>query len=101
MLPKLTGAKLGIKELLNQRGLGLLLSNVAGSASTESISKNMGRHGLQRKALDALSPPFRADLVARDAPNLLCVGLEKSAIKVLSKSVDEEVFEGTLLPMRH
>ena len=38
VFPKLAGAELGIKKLFDQRGLGLLLRNVAGALSGQRSS---------------------------------------------------------------
>ena len=56
-------------------------------------------HALERKPFDALRAPFGADLVARHAPDLLCVRLEKCQVELLAEAVDDEIFERALLAL--
>src|SRR5271157_37784 len=101
MLPKLAGAELGIEKLLDQRGFCLLLRNVAGMPSDKSLLEEVHYDALEREALDALRAPFGADLVARHAPDLLGIRLEKRQVKLLAKPVDDEIFQGFLFALWH
>ncbi len=47
----------------------------------------------QRKALDALRSPFRADLIARHAPHFFRVTLEERLIQMPAETVDEKILE--------
>src|SRR5690606_37120552 len=57
-------------------------------------------HGLaQREVLDALGGPVSADLVARDAPDLLGVCAEEVIEQPLAEAVDHPLLEGLLDPV--
>src|SRR5271157_3423111 len=94
MFPELAGAELGIEKPLDQRGFCLLLRNVAGMPSDKSLLEEVHYDALEREALDALRAPFGADLVARHAPDLFGIRLEKCEVKLLAKPVDDEIFQG-------
>src|ERR1700722_16034864 len=50
----------------------------------------------QRKALDALRAPFRADLIAGHTPNFFRVALEERFIQMPAETVDQEIFQRLL-----
>jgi hypothetical protein len=80
LVPHLSGAELGVQELFDQRGLRILLPDVA-AAAFEHLPQGVEQRGPDREALDALGAPFGADPVARHAPDLLGVGLEERAVQ--------------------
>ena len=93
MFPKLAGAELGIEEPLDQRGLSLLLSDAASLLRSKSLLEEVRHHALERKPFDALRAPFGADLIARHAPHLLGVRLEKRQVELFAEAVDDEILE--------
>src|ERR1035438_8793817 len=88
MFPKLAGTELGIKKLLDERSLCLLLSQVAGPFASESLLEEVQYYALERQALDALGAPLGTDLIARYAPNLFGIRLEEDQIELLAKPAD-------------
>ena len=90
LLPHLSRAELGIEELLDQRGLGALLRDVARLAGLFQEVRDRLADG---EALDALCAPLGADPVAGHAPDLFGVGLEESEIQLAAEAVDEELLQ--------
>ncbi len=67
-LPHLAGTELRVEESLNEGSLGFPLCSIAGGL--HGLLDRM-RKGLQdRKPLDPLGAPFRADLIASHTPKL-------------------------------
>src|ERR1017187_248563 len=100
MFPKLTGTELGIKKLLDERSLCLLLSQVARLFASEGLLEEVQHYAFERQALDALGAPLGADLIARHAPDLFGIRLEEDQIQLLAKPVDNKVLERALLALR-
>ena len=71
----------------------------SGLLAAEGLLQEVRHHALQREPLDALRAPFGADLVAGHAPDLFGIGLEKSQVKLLAETVDDEIFERPLLAL--
>ncbi len=93
-LPHLTRSKFGIQESLYQTGFRPLLSGVGRAAKR---ARQRVRNRLRnRQTFDALRTPFRGNLLARDAPNLLGVVLEEGTVQTGSETVDEKIFQGYL-----
>src|SRR5450631_1733370 len=93
-LPHLTRSIFGIQESLYQTGFRPLLSGVGGVAKRTRESVRDGFR--DRQSFDALRTPFRGNLLARDAPNLLGIVLEEGAVQTGSEAVDEKIFQSHL-----
>jgi len=52
----LAGAEFGIEKLLDKRGFGLLLGNVAGGLAAEGLLEEVHDHALEREALMRWAP---------------------------------------------
>src|SRR4051812_10382464 len=90
-VPKLSGAEFRIHELLDQRRFDLFLPNIflAGKEFLEPMRDRLG----DGETLDPLCAPFRADLVAGNAPHLLRVGLEECLVELAPEAADKELLQ--------
>ncbi len=86
-LPHLAGAEAGIKEITDQR-----LGSRRGLLAFEGADDRLA----QGEPLDALGCPVGADLIARDAPDLLRVALEEHVEELLAKTVRHPLGKGHL-----
>ncbi len=86
LLPHLPGPEPGVVELRDQR-----LDLVALVAEERGLGG-----GEERQALDPLGGPLGADLVRRDAPQLLGVGLEEVLVEPLAEAVGDPGLERVL-----
>ena len=93
-LPHLAWAEVRVQEPLDQARFHVLLRNAR--IAPDSRLQCVGERPRNRQSLDPLRTPFRGDLVAGNAPDLLRIVLEKCAIKTIAKSIDEEVLERRL-----
>ena len=73
-----------------------LLADVA-AAALEHLPQGVHQSRPDRKALNALGSPLGTDPVARHAPDLLRVGLEKCAVQFPAETVHKELLQGFLL----
>src|SRR5262249_26350157 len=76
------GAEARVHELVHER-LDRLLR----------LEEGVHDGGREAQALDPLRGPVRSDLLARDAPYLLSVGLEEGLVEFPAEAIDDPVLE--------
>ena len=89
LLPHLPGAVPRVVELRDER-----LDLVAAVAEERRLGG-----AEERQALDPLRGPLGADLIGRDAPQLLGIGLEEVLVEALAKPIRDPLLERVLAPL--
>ena len=95
-LPHLPGPVLGIEELLDERGLGVLLGDVA--AAAEELAEDVLKVPRIDRPLTRCAPHSALIGRAALAPDLLRIRLEERAVQLAAEAVDEELFQVLLRP---
>ncbi len=78
LFPHLTGSEFGIQKAFNQAGFRPSLSGIR--CRTPTTGNRVHNRFSDGKSFDALSAPFRRNLLAPDPPDFLGVVLEKSPV---------------------